>query len=297
MARPSTAAVLAHTENGVPFQWLLDDYQEKGARDANLEVIQALVAWGDAEDFLREVVGYTEWDGSQSGTLTRHRPLACPLRSGLWCESYDLVDMGTDADSFDDFEDDFEECFKQDWCIYSLHFTRPQYFVLSDAELAGGAYGNKEKYRYCTFGRQYRPRERRISGFAFEYDTSVAQDWSSSRVVPDESPVVPDYQLNFRVKWCQVPYRAVPDAAIARQLLTVNDAPFQIRQGGQTWAAGWVLFKGPDPEIVEYQGADGDYYADVSYLFSVQPGAGTSTSARTSTGWATGSTGTCAAEP
>lgn len=273
MARPDKATITDQTSSGLQFQWLLDGYSSKGARDANQEIMQALVSWENSTAFLRDVVGYTQWDGSSS-ILQRVPPLQCPLRPGLFCESYTQVKMGA-YETRDSFYDEFSYCFVQDWIIYQLTFTRPLYRVAHDDTLTN-SYGGKEQNRYCTFTRSYQPRERRKSGFAFEYQKAPVPpktegEWAT---VPDESAFIPDYQLIFLLGWHQVPVKAIPELAIADQLLTVNNAPFVFSTFGGTkvWGAGELLFRGPQANMSAYQGADGEWYEDLHYQFAYQMG-------------------------
>src|SRR5262249_50006179 len=144
MARPSNAITVSFTPKGIPFQWLTDDIKSKGARDASMAVVQALVSEEEAEDFLAEAVGFTTWDG-QASTFSRTLPLPCPLpeRPGLWCETYDLVDRGAYEDRSDFNDPLFNNKPVQDWHIYALIFTRPKFWVRSDFQLAA-IYGNRE---------------------------------------------------------------------------------------------------------------------------------------------------------
>lgn len=267
MARPTNATALSFTSSGVPFQWLTEGYTSKGAPDANLDVMHALVAWDEAAQFLRDVVGYTEWDGT-AALLDRTLPLASPLRDGLWCDSYELVDFGAypERTAFNDpFLDNAPE---QDWCVYKLTFVRPAYWVRSNETLIS-SYSTREHWRYCTFERRYSPRERRKSGYAFQYQKADTT-WQT---VPDEAAFIPDYQIEYMITWKQVPVRAVPELAIRAQLLTVNNAAFKFRaEDPNLFGVGELLFKGPQQGLGAYQGADGAFYEDLPYIFAYQPG-------------------------
>ena len=272
MARPQTATVLAYTSSGVPFQWLMDGYSARGARDANQEVLQALVDWSDSTDFLRDVVGYSEWDGTSS-VLNRVLPHQCPFNESLWCESYQLMDMGC-YDTREVTNDPFNEnVFVADWLIYQLVFTRPPYWVRSDATLTA-SYDGIEKNRYCSLQRRYQPRESRRSGYGFEYlpDGGVEATPSDWKVVPDEAWFIPDYSIQFLVKLHQWPTTAVPEKRWAEQLLTVNDEGFELEKGGFQFEAETLLFKGPAEPISWHQGADGAFYVDTTLVFDYRPG-------------------------
>ncbi len=266
MARPSNATVLSHTPNGIPFQWLTDGYGAKGARDANLETLQVLVGWADAGDFLEEVVGFTTWDGA-APRLHRSLPLADPFGRGLWCEDYSLVKFGA-YESRTDFNDPFNDnAIEQDWAIYQLTFTRPKYWVRSDATLLAN-YDGIEKNRYASLQRQYVPREKKISSYGFEYEAAPG-NW---QIVPDETAFRPDYTVRYLLRLHQWPVGAVPEAAWAAQLLTVNHADFQLQKGGFGFPKETLMFKGPQEPIEWYQGADGGFYIDTTLAFDFRPG-------------------------
>ena len=266
MPVPSAATVLAYTSSGVPFQWLTDGYQSRAAADSNQEVLQALLAWDDGTAFLRDAVGYTR-RGTSNLFLDRTPPMQCPMRPGLYCDSCRLVDMGTDPKRAD-WSHEFD-AFEQDWCVYELVFQRPAYRVFSNDTLID-TYDSREQNRYCTFERRYVPRERRVSGFLFEYE-KAGGGWQT---VPDEAAFIPDYQIEYVVTWQQVPAEAVPEENIKAQLLTVNNAEFTITTFGQsnTFPAGTLLFKGPQQGLAAYQGASGDWYENLPYVLAFQPG-------------------------
>ncbi len=273
MARPDRATITAQTSSGVPFQWLMDGYSGRGARDANQEVMQALVSWSDSTDFLRDVVGYTEWDGT-SPILNRVVPHQCPFNETLYCESYRIVDFGcydTREITHDPFNENVFEC---DWCIYELVFTRPPYWVRGDDTLTN-SYDGIEKNRYTSLQRRYRPREKRISSYGFTYDTSAlgeGQPAADRAIVPDETAFSPDYTVEFLLKLHQWPVDAIPEQRWASQLLTVNHGMFQLQKGGFNFEKESLLFKGPAEPIAWYQGADGNFYFDTTLVFDYRPG-------------------------
>jgi hypothetical protein len=275
VARPSNATIVSYTDppgDGIRFQWLLDDYAARGARDAAVEVIKVLVSWPDAASFLSRVVGYTTWNGTAS-TLTRILPLESPLTSGLFCDDYQFVKMGAYEDRTD-FNDPLNNNAPvQDWCIYALTFRRLKFDVFSD-DVLNGFLGGNELRRYCAITKMPQPRNRITSGFQFEYlpfgmDSTVDDNWVT---VPEERSFIPDWQYQFNVTFTQVPITAVPEAAILNCANTVNRDPFQIVFGGKTWQPGELLFKGLASPIELYYGADGAPYNDLDYLFVGQPG-------------------------
>lgn len=275
MPRPSEFSVLetAVTSSGVQFTWLLDGYKARGAPDANTEIVHAMVAWDKASDFLRDIVGYTTWDGT-SPNLNRVLPQRCPTRKGLWADEHELADFGM-YETREDCADPDLGIPEQDWCIYAITFIRPKWFFLTDDQLKAPTYDNEEQFRYCRRSRRYSPRERRQSGFAYEYQLADG----TFKDVPDEARFTPDYDLEYLIEWRQVPISAIPESSIADLLLTVNKDPIDLGVGynfatgtGITFEPGSILFKGPQQGMEMYQGADGNFYENLPYVFAYRPG-------------------------
>lgn len=280
MARPSSPSGFALTSSGVPFQWNLDNYRSKGARDAGVEQIEVIVAWNDVSRFLKDAVGYTTWDG-KSKLLQRTLPLPHPLRDGYWCDQYDLSDFGA-YESRSDFgisSTRYQVVPVQDWCVYTLEFVRPKWYVLTDKELAATS-TDKEQGRYTWVTELPRPRERIISGYGFEYQKGDG----SWKPVAEERQFIPDYQIDLVVNWVQVPIGAVPYSNILECMNKVNEKPIRFVTGGVEWPVGHLLFKGYAQPLEQYTGADDDLYYDISYKFTVQPGGWNTYPARTTTG-------------
>ena len=272
MARPSNATITATTPGGIRFQWLIDNYKSKGARDASAESLEALVSWADADRFLQEAVGYTTWDAAHGAvTLARTVPLAHPFRAGFFVEDYDLSDYGA-YETRSDFNN-AAAAPAQDWCIYTLLFTRPKWEVRTDTELAALAapYANLETERYTTVSEMPRPRERVISGFGFQYDSGAAEPNRWLRV-NDERQFIPDYQIDLAVTWFQIPIAAIPYSGILNRLNTTNKDVIRFVTGGRTWNPGELLFKGFAKPLEVSVGADDELYYDLAYRFTAQPG-------------------------
>lgn len=285
MARPTGTFTAATTSSGVRFQWNLDSYRSRGARDASQEQVEVLVSWSSADFFLRDAVGYTTWDNS-SATLQRTVPLAHPLREGFWCDDYELTDYGAyeSRDDFNDPENDNGPV--QDWCIYTLTFIRPKWFVLTDDELAKNTPPGLETDRYTMTSDMPRPRERVVSGYGFEYlkpggNPAVAGDW---QVVNDERQFIPDHQIDLAISWIQIPIAAIPYNAIIPRLNTVNLDVIRFVTGARQWQPGELLFKGLAKPIEQYVGADDELYFDLAYRFTAQPGGWNSYLARDASG-------------
>lgn len=270
MALPSTATVFATTPGGINYQVIIPNgYKEQYASDANQIVVRLLVSWADSTEFLAEIHGWTEWDGSAavpSTTLQRQIPLACPYLVGgtqkLYCQSAELVSTGAEKDRAawnDAFLDNWPEL---DWCLYECTFRRFPYKVLSDADLPFPAATGAELGRYVHLRRKSVGRERRKPGYVFEYErTTGGGIWDPT----DEVGFVPDITQNFWVTWLQIPEGAVPDAAIDNCLASVNAST--VRLGGKDRLPGTLLFRGLEQPIEPYAGSDGGLYYDLVYLF------------------------------
>lgn len=262
MARPDRATIFATTPGGIPYQVLIDPYRSRGARDANMEVVDVIVAWEDREVFCREVVGYTEWN-PPSTTLSRSKPLECNCRPGLYCDNYELVSFGAYPERTETHDEFLDGWPVQDWARYRFTFLRPHYKIFSDETLVSD-YSGKEQNRYCRLTRAYQPRERKTPSQGFQTDEATPQ-------VISEVGFIPDYQLEYVVTWVQVPENAVPENAIGAALAKVNLNAWTMPGTVYSFAAGTLLFKGPAEAFEKYQGADGGWYEDLAYVFTYQP--------------------------
>lgn len=267
MARPDRATIFATTPDGIPYQVLIDPYRSKGARDANMDVNDVIVKWEDAAAFCREIVGFTEWNGSGT-TLSRHKPLESYLRPGLYCDNWELVSHGAYPERTETHDEFLDGWPVQDWARYRLTFLRPKYKIFSDATLIAD-YSSKEQNRYCTLTRAYQPRERKTPSSGF---ITAASGSHAGGDVVSEVGFIPDYQLEYVVTWAQVPENAVPENAIGAALTKVNSTEWRVPGTVYDYAAGTLLFKGPAAAFEKYQGADGGWYEDLAYVFTYQVG-------------------------
>ena len=276
MARPKNARITSTTSTGIEFQWLLDGYTSRWARDGAVEVVSALVNWADAEAFQRDAVGFTRWDGV-APTLQRHIPLECPLRSGMFCDDIQLEDFGTEPDRTDYNDPLNGNRPVQDWAIYRLTFKKPKYKVLTDAQLAALAppLEVSERFRFCTQTLMPRPRERVVSGHGFCYlppglpDNTPYLLW---KPIAEEKTFIPEHQIEITISLLEWPIGAVPIRTIERCMTTVNAKPIQFIEGGRTWDVGELLFKGLGSPIDVYSAADNSPVVDLTYLWCWQPG-------------------------
>lgn len=260
---------LSHTVNGnIPYVTLHDNYREDWAANANQITVECLVAWEESSDWLKAMVGYTTWVGA-SPTLNRYLPEPCPLEDGLWCDLIGLLKMGVNKDTTDLADGDLNNYPKADWLRYRVTFKRPPYWVRSDATLAA-SYADKEQFRYVKQGVTFVPRERRVPSYGFEFNDRP--DGSGTWHPVDEVGFIPEVRTDFLCTWTQIPVGAIPWTNIQNGAATVNSAPFKPSDYSREYPAGELLFKGPQTPFEVYQGADGAFYMDLSYLFSFQPG-------------------------
>jgi hypothetical protein len=273
MARPSNALRTATTTDGTRFQWDVESLRSAGARDASREEVLVIVGEGQRDQFLKEAVGFTVATRDTPTGLRRTLPLRHPKRAGFYCETYDLVDYGA-YETRSDFGDPLNnEAPAQDWYRYNLTFVKPKgYKLFTEAQLADpGLFGveiNREQYRYTRVTYMPRPRERRVSGLAYQYQKPDGT-WAT---IPDESQFIPDYQIDIVVTWLQVPAGAIPWPSILDCGNCVNNNSIGFGIPGRTWEAESLLFKGMARPIEEYTAADDSVAIDLDYLFTVQPG-------------------------
>lgn len=267
------------TRTAIPYYTVHDSYTERWAANGNQVTVQCLVAWEDAGDWLRDMVGWTEWDGV-SGVLDRRVPEPCHVRDGLWCDEIHLVKMGVNKGTTELCDPFLENYPKADWLRYQVTFRRPPYYIRTISTLVDD-FGAKEQHRYVKHAKNYNPRERKIPSYGFEYNDAPGGGGTWHPI--DETGFIPDFQIVNTATWCQVPIEATPWTAIHDALLCVNDDDFDTGDGW-TYPAGTLLFKGPATPFEWYQGADGAFYYDLAYRFDYQHGGWNYTLLRTRDG-------------
>lgn len=264
--RPANALIKSKTSSGIEFQFDAESIRGRSGPGGGTEQVLALLRWEDRDAFCRDVVGFTQW--RLATTLERTLPLRHPTRSLYWCAEAELYDYGI----YDQTTETVEvlparnKFVRQDWCRYLLTFRIPPWRMADDALVQGI---NDERARYVTVTEMPRPREKRVSGFGYEYLPPGAGRWVT---IPDEAQFIPDYQIDLVVEWRQIPIDAVPRAAIADCLNAVNDKPIDLNLSGRGWDKEVLLLKGFARPFEQYVGSDGGRYYDLAYLFTAQPG-------------------------
>lgn len=282
------------TINGIPYDVLTDNYQERYARDANQFVVRVKVAWADAADFKREILGFTEVDrGGASTKLKRTLPLLCPWTETKYAVGMELVEYGgepggvgedqelTDeplasfvsggaqlltpkiyrtTDEALEGDDDLEGWWSTDHAIYQIVFARPAWRDTLPDSAIDPTDAKSELKRYIRRMDQFQLRERERPDFGFE--TVEATPLPVGKV-----GFVPAVETEFVYVWYQIPVSAVPRLAIQAQALHVNTTAFDPDRNNLV--AGSVLFKGARGLDQAYEAAGGsdELYVDLQYVF------------------------------
>lgn len=261
------------TDSGIQYFMLCDPVREERTASSTMLQMDCLVGFSESETWLQEVIGFTEWDGTSS-ILQRRLPLLAEYNQGLqlYLDSAQLVMVGGPVDAVNGVER--FDAMQNNWpiletCRYRMTFLRPRWRVVADDDLLD--FNNREQERYVTISVRTNPRERRVPLYQFETNLNFDGLDPGKGVVPlPEVGFVPDYQLEIMATWHQVPVSAYPRAGVNERLATVNGLAFDI--GGETYAVGELLFKGPQNALEWYAGVDGNLYYDVTYTFAYQPG-------------------------
>jgi hypothetical protein len=267
------ANALSYTEGGIPYATIRDPgLSMEGADDANMLSIRVIVAWEDFADFTREVVGYAEWDGSSS-TLQRTLPLACPLRPGLWCETWRFVKWGGWTTDQDGEPEPNADAFNENWPTapwlqLQLTFTRPKWWVRSDADLAAD-WDGKEQFRFAEITRRYTVREQKQPGHYMEVNT--APDGSGTWQTVDIANFTPVYETEIQVRLIGWPIDAFPETLSADTSGCVNSDVIDLGDGFE-YPAGRLLYRGLQQPMGWYQNAAGDFVVSPVMVFAYKPG-------------------------
>lgn len=298
-------AIQLFTKSGIPYMqhFVLAGgqpaYSERFARDANAFTAYLSCNWADANDFRRDMLGYSEFDPTTPLYFARTMPEILPYTSGSYAYEMTLVNYGrvpTDGDvaTFDAevaaailsngltaanvspafFSDiDFDGYFSTHRCIYKVDYARMLYPVVDNSTFltgTGGAFRGVELSRFAIIRWSNNVRELRVPDYNF---LAVGGGPSIIKV----NGFIPSVESEMTFTWYQVPYRYVPFTAINKNRLKINDAVvfdrtiFPLDGSAQYDDAGFetetMLFVDAKGIDIPYQGPDGGYYCDIQYLF------------------------------
>lgn len=276
-------------------------YRETFARDSNLFTAHLAVDWDKAQDFRRDILGYSEFDPSKPNVLARTNPQKCPYSQSAYAYAMDLISYGrvpTDTNvrtAFDAivtgvnaaqvpplvpgnvsmaFYSDYQRSnwFTAQKAIYKVDYSRLLYTVLRDDQLEGSTAGS-ELIRYVTRIRNNNVRELRYPEYNFK-----PQGGTGTLKV---NGFIPTTEAELIYTWYQVPFKHIPKDAIRDLRLKVNSAEWDRTRvypadgspsylPAQGWPAETVLFIDAKGIDIPYVGADGGYYADIQYIFRLK---------------------------
>lgn len=272
------------TPEGPVTYWVLADwdaYYEQYADDDNLTRVQLAVGWADALTFKRYALGVTEYT---PGLLYFHRynPLPNPYVPTQYLQSLRKVKVlpgvaSTGPASFhyaDPLVDNWPNLETTDGMppriVYEAVFRNLPYDVQDqDAFITAGGI---ETSRNVIRTKRVSPRERKVPSFGFEVTVGA-----TTTPIP-EVGFLPFYDYELYHTWTRVPRDRVPDTAIAECLLKANAEAFGYNPLTGTfdkYQEGDLVFKGLAKPIEPYRGPNGEWLADVPYVFGYQPADGT----------------------
>ncbi len=262
----------------IPYRVLPNSYTESYTfNNGSMQQITAVCRWSDANDFIDFCEGYTVWDQADTSRFHRVLPLVSPFQSTMYCESCELdryaVHQGDirTAESAGHWP-------SADVATYRLTFRPRLYDMLTDAQIDASSWATspaacKELGRYVQRILTPRVEELKLGAYTLESENpSSPGTWG---VIPDPG-FVPFVRTDVVYIWYQVPFHAVPIAAIGNCGAKVNSTAFDLLLpvGGTNtsrWAAETLLFKGLAQELQPYPGPNGELLCDVYYSFSYQP--------------------------
>lgn len=281
------------TPYGPIIYWVLPDleaYQEQWMIDANQTQVLMAVRWDESGLFKRYALGFTPLSPT-TARLNRFIPLQNEFAHTQYLVSLTkvLIHSGVDANgepqyvgvdallgNWFGFPPQDPNGGMQARIVYKGLFACPPYDIIEQSLFADTGY--YELRRYVVRDDTINPRERRIPSYGFETDDSARQ------VVP-EVGFIPYYDYEFTRTWMRVPYDNIPWDAIASCVLKINNAVFDYKSmyrtgenPGTVWGKyrkGCVLFKGLGGRVRPYRGTNGEWLADLPYIFTFQPADGT----------------------
>lgn len=264
----------------IAYRVLATSYREQYTfNNGSMQIITAVVPWSEANDFIDFSLGYTTWVRADTSRFHRVLPLVSPFQSTMYCEACEL-------DRYAVWQDDIRTSETAgywptaDLATYTLTFRPRLYDMLSDADVDDSAWAStagacKELGRYVQRILTPRVEELKLGGYTLEAD-NPASPGTWGRTI-QEPGFVPFVRTDVVYIWYQVPYDAVPLAAIAACGGAVNASAFDLKPtvAGTGYTSRWptetLLFKGLAQELQPYPGPTGELLTDVYYSFSYQP--------------------------
>lgn len=265
-------------------------YSESYIREGSQITAEVVTTWNGADQFVKELVGYTTYSGGTPDRFQRSLPLAVPYRPDLYASSVTLTAYGTydDDNSFAPlaypaghemtgstatgkppfYVDPYgagAEKFWPKWThvCYRVVFTHKIYRNLKrDDQLSNTtAAGDCPEFdRYVLKRDELNVRELRRPDVGFQ----------TVEAKPQTIPIVgfvPSIEKELFYTWFEVPYEKAPRTYYESTdiLLHVNDAAWD------NYAAGTMLYVGAKDYEVPYRGPDGSLYVDPTLHFRFNP--------------------------
>lgn len=228
------------------------------------------VDWSQKGWFRQYALGFTQRDTSGAAPkLKRFLPLQSDDDPTQWLMDLESGRYGTPTGN--------KQWVENTWVEYQASFGTPDFFLLSDDDLAAG-YGGNELGRYVTRQVGISARERKLSG---ANDAVIFYDATSPVPTPRQLGVLPFAILpeaTLTYKWWHVPCSAYPRQTVQNMLGKVNATTFDTIGAvsptgvGGPYPRGTCLFVGVEKESLKpYVGPDDQYYVSPVYTFRYQP--------------------------
>lgn len=244
----------SETQSGIQYQIRAvpeSSIQEQWAEGQNQTTAIATVAWDDAPQFLKDMLGTVELQGSQ---LTRTLPELCPYTNWHYCVDAKLVQsygQVEDGEPFADPDPAYNNWPRFKWANYQLTFRSLLYDILADDEI------DKEYQRYVLRDGGYRARNIKIPGGSYVFTGTTNP--------VGEVGVKVEGGIQLKMKWLSVP--KIPWANIRKCGGKVNANPWPSLDDDPNPAEA-VLFESMD--YVRRWTAAGQRVYDLTYSFLIK---------------------------
>ena len=241
--------------------------ERRNANAGGVSKCRIAVDWRNKTAFRQYALGFTRRDTSGSSpTLKRHLPLQNLDDPTQYLMDLQAVEYGSPTGNTTWIENK--------WVIYDATFGVPDYFLVSDDQLASaGITATAELTRYVTRTIALAARERKVSNFA-----GAISIYQTPEVKLPVQPFVMMPESTCRYKWWHVPARAFPLQTVVNMLGKINDRTWDYtgansKSGvGGPWGKGTLLFVGVAEEsMTPYLGPDDQYYVSPVYTFRHNP--------------------------
>ena len=223
------------------------DIQEQFDTTTTGSTVLMTVDWSESADFLRDMLGYAEKDGTQLRRILPEYSYWDDDTYAVACRSVQFIGGTTNDPDLGDWP-------VPAVAVYAVTFATPLYKVKEDDEVT------HEHERYCVWRANGVAQNEKIPGGGFKFVSGTA----SERTPLNEVGVKTGRLLNLTCKWIDVPFVDYPKLSTLAN--KVNDA--EVTWNGVAYPTGTVLFTGWDLE--PRNNHFGDPTHDINLSFSIR---------------------------